>query len=71
MTDYTFPETPSPKDLDDNDVPFLHRDHCATPLIAYYKCLDKGMSFCASTKDEFYKCQYYTLKQRLDDYNKA
>lgn len=68
MSDYNFPQTPSVKDLDDHNVPFLHRDQCAGPLIAYYQCLDKGTSFCAATKDEFYKCQYYTLKKRLDEY---
>ncbi|CAH6722218.1 hypothetical protein CLIB1444_08S04522 [[Candida] jaroonii] len=65
MSDYTFPEVPSQKELDEHNVPFLNRDHCASHLINYYKCLDKGTSFCSTTKDEFYKCQYYSLKQRL------
>lgn len=56
----------SQSDLDAHDVPFLHRDQCAAHLITYYKCLDKGTSFCSKAKDEFYKCQYTLLKQRLE-----
>lgn len=55
----------SQKDLDDNDVPFLQRDKCAAHLITYYKCLNKGTSFCSASKDQFYECQYIALKQRL------
>ncbi|CCG22616.1 hypothetical protein CORT_0B09120 [Candida orthopsilosis Co 90-125] len=68
---YTFPSTiPSQQELDDHNVPFYYRDKCASNLIEYYKCLDKGTSFCNKTKDEFYKCQYYLLKGRLDSYIK-
>ncbi|CAK7903914.1 hypothetical protein CAAN1_13S03774 [[Candida] anglica] len=62
---YEYPALASQEDMDAHDVPFVHRDHCAAPLIEYYKCLDKGTSFCAKTKDEFFKCQYFTLKDRL------
>lgn len=65
---YEYPAIPSQKDMDDNDVPFVHRDHCAAHLIAYYKCLDKGTSYCNKTKDEFYKCQYFSLKERLESH---
>ncbi|KAK6463310.1 hypothetical protein DFJ63DRAFT_341216 [Scheffersomyces coipomensis] len=61
----------SQKELDDHDVPFFNRDKCAAHLINYYKCLDKGTSFCNKTKDEFYKCQYIALKERLDAHTKA
>lgn len=57
--------TASQKDLDDNDVPFLNRDKCAAHLITYYKCLNKGTSFCSASKDQFYECQYIALKERL------
>lgn len=58
------------KDMDDNDIPFFNRDQCAAPLIDYYKCLDKGTSFCDVTKDGFYKCQYMLLKLRLESFSK-
>ncbi|EGV61116.1 hypothetical protein PSN45_001867 [Yamadazyma tenuis] len=64
---YEFQAIPPISELDEHNVPLLHRDSCANPLINYYKCLDKGLTFCSSTKDEFYKCQYYLLKKRLDD----
>lgn len=63
---YEFQPVPAVTEMDDHNVPLLNRDVCATPLINYYKCLDKGFSFCSDTKDEFYKCQYYLLKKRLD-----
>ncbi|ODV65021.1 hypothetical protein HYPBUDRAFT_153937 [Hyphopichia burtonii NRRL Y-1933] len=63
---YEYPPIPSQQELDEHDVPFLHRDQCSSHLINYYKCLDKGTSFCNKTKDEFYKCQYLLLKERLD-----
>lgn len=56
----------SAKELDDNDVPFVNRDKCAAHYIAYYKCLNKGTSFCSTVKDQFYECQYVALKQRLE-----
>lgn len=66
---YEFPaEIPSQKDLDNHDVPFYHRDKCASLLIDYYKCLDKGTSFCNGPKDKFYECQYFALKERLDGF---
>ncbi|CUM46524.1 uncharacterized protein AC631_03792 [Debaryomyces fabryi] len=65
---YEYPPIPSQKELDDHDVPFLHRDHCAAHLINYYKCLDKGTSYCNKPKDEFYKCQYLALKERLESH---
>ena len=61
----------SQEELDEHNVPFFNRDKCAAHLINYYKCLDKGTSFCNTTKDEFYKCQYLALKERLDNYTKA
>ncbi|RCK56510.1 hypothetical protein Cantr_08534 [Candida viswanathii] len=67
---YEFPPIPSQAELDDNNVPFFHRDKCAAHLINYYKCLDRGTSFCSKTKDEFYKCQYLALKERLDSHTK-
>ncbi|KAF5209007.1 hypothetical protein FOB63_003744 [Clavispora lusitaniae] len=63
---YEFPAIPSAKELDDNDVPFVNRDKCAAHYIAYYKCLNKGTSFCSTVKDQFYECQYVALKQRLE-----
>ncbi|CCE83711.1 Piso0_004297 [Millerozyma farinosa CBS 7064] len=65
MSEYTFPEIPAQQELDEHNVPFANRDHCAAHLITYYKCLDKGTSFCTKPKDEFYKCQYFSLKNRL------
>ncbi|SGZ47486.1 CIC11C00000005026 [Sungouiella intermedia] len=62
---YEFPAIPSQKELDDNDIPFLNRDKCAAHLITYYKCLNKGTSFCSASKDQFYECQYIALKERL------
>ncbi|KAG7664034.1 uncharacterized protein J8A68_002472 [[Candida] subhashii] len=67
---YEFQPIPSTQELDDNNVPFFHRDKCAAPLIAYYKCLDKGTSFCSVTKEDFYKCQYVALKERLANHTK-
>ncbi|ODV78544.1 putative nadh-ubiquinone oxidoreductase b18-like subunit [Suhomyces tanzawaensis NRRL Y-17324] len=68
---YEYPPIPSQQELDTHDVPFFHRDKCAAHLINYYKCLDKGTSFCSATKDEFYKCQYIALKERLESHKKA
>jgi NADH dehydrogenase (ubiquinone) 1 beta subcomplex subunit 7 len=56
--------------MDAHDVPFLHRDECAAPLIEYYKCLNKGTSFCAQTKAAFFGCQYFALKERLSAHQK-
>ncbi|KAI5955680.1 hypothetical protein KGF54_001182 [Candida jiufengensis] len=67
---YTYPPIPSEEELDLHKVPLFYRDKCAAHLIEYYKCLDKGTSFCSTTKDEFYKCQYLALKERLDNYTK-
>lgn len=67
QVEYQFPEIPSVAEMDEHNVPLLNRDNCATPLINYYKCLDKGTSFCSQTKDEFYKCQYYLLKKRFNE----
>ncbi|KAK6198796.1 uncharacterized protein RJT21DRAFT_51140 [Scheffersomyces amazonensis] len=67
---YEYPAIPSQKELDDHDVPFYYRDRCAAHLINYYKCLDKGNSFCRQTKDTFYECQYIALKERLDNHTK-
>lgn len=58
--------TASQQELDEYKIPFHSRDKCAQHMINYYKCLDKGTSFCFTTKDEFYKCQYIALKQRLE-----
>lgn len=51
--------------MDEYDVPFLHRDKCAALMIEHFKCMNKGYSFCLSTKDKLYECQYEALKQRL------
>ncbi|EGW35085.1 uncharacterized protein SPAPADRAFT_58229 [Spathaspora passalidarum NRRL Y-27907] len=67
---YVYPPMPSEAELDEQDVPFIHRDRCAAHLINYYKCLDKGISFCTATKEEFYKCQYIALKERLANHTK-
>ncbi|CAK9438431.1 uncharacterized protein LODBEIA_P26550 [Lodderomyces beijingensis] len=67
---YSYPALPSQEELDQYNVPLWYRDKCAANVIEYYKCLDKGTSFCNKTKDEFYKCQYFALKERLDNYNK-
>ncbi|CAH2353259.1 hypothetical protein CLIB1423_10S00892 [[Candida] railenensis] len=67
---YEFPPLPSQEELDTHDVPFVHRDNCAAPLIEYYKCLNKGTSFCSATKEEFFKCQYFALKERLANHQK-
>lgn len=63
---YEFPALPSQTELDDNKVPFVNRDNCAAHYISYYKCLDKGTSYCNAAKDKFFECQYVALKQRLD-----
>ncbi|KAI5961185.1 uncharacterized protein KGF55_004110 [Candida pseudojiufengensis] len=63
---YSYP--PIQEELDKQKVPLFYRDKCAAHLLEYYKCLDKGTSFCAKTKDEFYKCQYNALKERLDNF---
>ncbi|EAZ63845.1 hypothetical protein PICST_80638 [Scheffersomyces stipitis CBS 6054] len=67
---YEYPAIPPQAELDEHKVPFIHRDKCAAHLITYYKCLDKGTSFCSKSKDEFYKCQYLALKERLDAHTK-
>ncbi|KAF8004501.1 hypothetical protein HF325_001949 [Metschnikowia pulcherrima] len=62
---YEFPPLPSQNELDASNVPFVNRDKCAAHYIAYYKCLDKGTSYCNAAKDQFFECQYVALKQRL------
>ncbi|KAG7192020.1 uncharacterized protein KQ657_002628 [Scheffersomyces spartinae] len=63
--------TATEQELNDNDVPFINRDKCAQRYIDYYKCLDKGTSFCSETKSKFYECQYNLLKERLDAFHKG
>ncbi|CAN3361137.1 hypothetical protein DICA3_F05468 [Diutina catenulata] len=62
---YQYPAIPSQEDMDEHKVPFYNRDRCAAHLIEYFKCLDKGTSFCNKAKDTFYECQYFALSDRL------
>lgn len=69
---YEYPsEIPTPQQLDEHDVPFYYRDKCASLLIDYYKCLDKGTSFCKVSKDKFYECQYHSLADRLKSHKQT
>lgn len=63
---YEYPSaTASNDELDKHDVSFYYRDICSSLLVDYYKCLDKGTSFCKDSKDKFYECQYFSLSDRL------
>lgn len=69
---YEYPSAvPSVQELDASDVPFYYRDKCASLVIDYYKCLDKGTSFCKAPKDKFYECQYNLLADRLKNHKQT